>query len=109
MKGFIEELKYNQNVNIEKGLENRVDIDYVIERLENIGFPIFDNGALMLGNIKDIISYIENDESLETWEYEDLLKDLKAIENIATVVMVNYENPMGYSINYWTKNDIIKE
>lgn len=36
MKEFIEELKYNQNVNMEKGLENRVDIDYVIERLEGI-------------------------------------------------------------------------
>lgn len=36
MKEFIEELKYNQNVNFEKGLENRVDIDYVIERLESI-------------------------------------------------------------------------
>ena len=36
MKEFIEELKHNQEVNIEKGLENRVDIDYVIERLEDI-------------------------------------------------------------------------
>lgn len=34
MKEFIEELKHNQKVNIEKGLENRVNIDYVIERLE---------------------------------------------------------------------------
>ena len=36
MKEFIEELKYNQNINFEKGLENRIDIDYVIERLEDI-------------------------------------------------------------------------
>lgn len=36
MKEFIEELKYNQSVNLEKGLENRVNIDYVIERLEDI-------------------------------------------------------------------------
>lgn len=34
MKEFIEELKHNQSVNLEKGLENRVNIDYVIERLE---------------------------------------------------------------------------
>ena len=34
MKEFIEELKHNQEVNIENGLENRVNIDYVIERLE---------------------------------------------------------------------------
>ena len=36
MQEFIEELKHNQKVNIEKGLENRVNIDYVIERLEDI-------------------------------------------------------------------------
>lgn len=36
MEEFIEELKYNQNINLEKGLENRIDIDYVIERLEDI-------------------------------------------------------------------------
>lgn len=34
MKEFIDELKHNQKINIEKGLENKVDIDYVIERLE---------------------------------------------------------------------------
>lgn len=68
---------------------------------------IYDNGALMIGNIKDIINYIENDENLETWEYDDLLKDLKEIENIAYIVMVNYDNPMGYSIDYWTKRDNI--
>lgn len=36
MQEFIEELKNNKKVNIEKNLENKVDIDYVIERLENI-------------------------------------------------------------------------
>lgn len=33
---FLEELKHNQNINLEKWLENRVDMDYVIERLEDI-------------------------------------------------------------------------
>lgn len=69
---------------------------------------IYDNGALMLGNIKDIINYIENDERLETWEYEELLKDLYEIKDIAYIVMVDYENPMGYTINYWKKNDKIR-
>lgn len=36
MKEFIKELENNQKINLEKGLENRVDIDYVIERLKNI-------------------------------------------------------------------------
>lgn len=33
---LLEELKYNQNINFEKDLENRVNIDYIIERLEDI-------------------------------------------------------------------------
>lgn len=43
MKEFIEELKHNQKVNIEKGLENRVNIDYVIERLEDIDKFLIEN------------------------------------------------------------------
>lgn len=43
MQEFIEELKYNQNINLEKGLENRVDIDYVIERLEDIKNELLEN------------------------------------------------------------------
>ena len=42
MREFIEELKHNQKVNIEKGLENRVNIDYIIERLENIKKELLD-------------------------------------------------------------------
>jgi hypothetical protein len=70
---------------------------------------IYDNGALMIGNVKDIIEYIKNDETLETWEYEDLLKDLEDIKDIAEIVMINYDNPMGYEINYWKHDDIIIE
>lgn len=36
MRDFIKELENNQKINLEKGLENKVDIDYVIERLKNI-------------------------------------------------------------------------
>lgn len=68
---------------------------------------IYDNGALMIGNIKEIIKYIENDETLETWEFEDLLNDLKELNDKVEIVMINYENPMGYSIDYWNKDDEI--
>ena len=43
MKEFIEELKHNQKINIEKGLENRVNIDYIIERLEDIEHFLLEN------------------------------------------------------------------
>ena len=43
MKEFIEELKFNRNINISKNLENRIDIDYIIERLENIQAYLLNN------------------------------------------------------------------
>ena len=33
IKVLLAELKYNQKINLEKGLENRADIDYIIKRL----------------------------------------------------------------------------
>lgn len=70
---------------------------------------IYDNGTLVIGNINDIIEYIEIYGNLETSECEELLKDLKELKDSVDIVMINYDNPMGYIINYWTKNDKIKE
>lgn len=36
VKELLNELKFNQKVNKKQGLENRVNIDYIIERLEDI-------------------------------------------------------------------------
>lgn len=36
MNELIKELEYNQKINKEKGLENRVDIDYILKRLNDI-------------------------------------------------------------------------
>lgn len=33
---LLDELKHNRKINLQNGIENRVDIDYIIERLENI-------------------------------------------------------------------------
>lgn len=33
---FLKELQYNQNINLENNLENRIDIDYIIERITEI-------------------------------------------------------------------------
>ena len=48
---------------------------------------IYDNGALVLGNIKDVIKQIET----------EMKKDIDMC------------NPMGYSIDYWSSNDIVKQ
>lgn len=71
-------------------------------------YQIYDNGACLLGEIKNVLEYIiENDKDLN--ENEDLIKDLKDLqENGVSIVMINYDNGMGYSIDYWFVNDIVK-
>lgn len=64
MREFIEELENNQKINLEKGLENRVDIDYVIERLKNI--------SLLRDFIKGEVEFnIENYVNDDCNDYQD--------------------------------------
>ena len=90
MQEFIEELKYNQNINLEKGLENRVNIDYVIERLEDIKMqkeekmilePIYDSRASFYG--KAIIEQTTNKnvEDFKLYSYGTLVARLTRIGN----------------------------
>ena len=76
---------------------------------------IWDNGALMLGSIDDVINEIEKeikqDIDMGYADKQELLKELKDLknENIGVdIVYINYDRPM-YELNYWTKNDEIKE
>lgn len=76
---------------------------------------IYDNGALMLGNVQDLIMEIEkelkNGVDMFCADMEDILKDLKELRDIdyEMVVCINYDNGMGYSIDYWSSNDIINK
>lgn len=77
---------------------------------------IYDNGALMLGNIEMVIKEVKREIETELdmcfTDTEELLKDLEEISvevGKDTVVCINYENGMGYTIDYWTDKDIIKE
>lgn len=64
---------------------------------------IYDNGEICLGKVEKIRQYlIDNTE--ETWEIEDILDELKTLNN-DDVVAINYDNGMGYSIDWWTKDD----
>lgn len=64
MREFIKELENNQKINLEKGLENRVDIDYVIERLKNI--------SILRDFIKNEIEFnIENYVNDDCNDYQD--------------------------------------
>lgn len=77
---------------------------------------IYDNGSMLLGNIRDIILKVEKeikeDEDNCLVDAEELLKDLNALFNdygFKTIVCVNYENGMGYTIDYWTIKDKVVE
>lgn len=76
---------------------------------------IYDNGALMLGNVQMVINEIEkelkNGVDMFCADMEELLKELKELRDIdyEMVVCINYDNGMGYSINYWSSNDIINK
>lgn len=76
---------------------------------------IYDNGALMLGNVQMVINEIEkelkNGVDMFCTDMEDILKELKELRDIdyEMVVCINYDNGMGYSIDYWSSNDIINK
>ena len=76
---------------------------------------IYDNGALMLGNVQDLIMEIEkelkNGVDIFCADMEDILKELKELRDIdyEMVVCINYDNGMGYSIDYWSSKDIINK
>ena len=75
---------------------------------------VYDNGAIMIGAIDLVIAKVENEikEDLDMCliDAEELLKDLKELkESMSTIeiISVNYDNGMGYSIDYWHTNDKI--
>lgn len=76
---------------------------------------IYDNGALMLGNVQDLIMEIEREikEDIDMLgaDMENILKELKELRDIdyEMVVCINYDNGMGYSIDYWSSKDIINK
>lgn len=66
---------------------------------------IYDNGRLCLGEVGKIKQDLI-DNGVETWEIDDLIHELEDLDD-NTIVAINYDNGMGYSIEYWTKKDIL--
>lgn len=66
MREFIEELKHNQNINFENEIENRIDIDYVIERLEGI-----DNELI------DLLDYFKYHNKNLTCQQDDKINEIR--------------------------------
>lgn len=70
MRKLIEELKNNAKINKEKGLENVVNIDYIIERLENINVYEENIKNEIYFNIENIV----NDDYIAEEIREKLIK-----------------------------------
>lgn len=68
---------------------------------------IYDNGEIALGNVRDIEKYLINN-SERIFEIEDILGDLKNLED-DKIVAINFDNDLGYFINFWGNDDIVKE
>lgn len=58
---------------------------------------IYDNGRICLGKVGKIRQYVIDNAG----EIEEILEELKEFK-ANTIVAINYENGMGYSIDYWT-------
>lgn len=71
---------------------------------------LYDNGEMLLGTKKNIVNQIYNNmlEEEDDEEYMQILEDLKDLKD-DTIVAINYDNGMGYSIDYWTKEDKLEE
>lgn len=71
---------------------------------------IYDNGEMILGSKKDIVKYLNDNLTTSDMEEEiyEILEDLKDLED-NTIVAINYDCGMGYSIDYWQENDRVKE
>lgn len=108
MEDFIKELENNKEVNIKNNLENRVDIDYVIERLKdiqsNIWYEVYE------GEINFVMENIINDEDWYGKDYIDKILKLKDkdIKEIAEYLLDDDElnEVMNNTIEYYLKRKV---
>lgn len=70
---------------------------------------IYDNGEIILGTKKDIVRYLQNNIATSDMEEEiyEILKDIEEEEE-NTILAINYDNGMGYTIDYWQESDKVE-
>lgn len=71
---------------------------------------VYDNGTMVLGTKKDVEKYLKDNMFTSDMEDEifEILKDIQE-EKEDTILAINYDLGMGYSIDYWTTEDIVME
>lgn len=101
MDEFIKELENNQKINLEKGLENRIDIDYVIKRLKNINVWFEVARSEVITAIEDIY----NDELYNG--YEDKLERISD-EEINTIAWRVEDDDVWEDVYDYARNEILE-
>ena len=87
LKEFIQEVEHNIEVNKEKALENRIDLDYVLERLKDIEKEYKSVSNYQRG-IRDEIDYVIETEVNENIEKEYLTEiPNEELDRIATLIV----------------------
>jgi hypothetical protein len=68
---------------------------------------VYDNGRIILGEVILVKEYIcKNADDIT--EVADIIEDLENLDADA-IVAVNYDHPMGYTIEYWSNDNIVDE
>ena len=72
---------------------------------------VYDNGYYLLGQVDKVIDYFKNNSTTSDMEelIFDLIKELEEYYNKNDIVSVYYDNPMGYSIEVWTQDNILED
>lgn len=65
---------------------------------------VYDNGTMILGSVENIRKYLIKNMEEEDLGVKDILNDLNNELN-DTIVAINYDMGMGYSIDYWQESD----
>jgi len=68
---------------------------------------VFDNGTMILGRKDKVYKYLI-DNAEETWEIEEILKDISELKD-DTIIAINYDLGMGYSVDYWEESDVVQD
>lgn len=68
---------------------------------------VYDNGRIILGEVILVKDYIcKNADDIT--EVADIIEDLENLDADA-IVAVNYDHPMGYTLEYWSNDHIVDE
>ena len=88
LEEFINELKHNQEVNFKKRLVNRVDIDYIIERLEDITNNLDKEDDFIKNEVEYWLNNLifENSNDEIGIEANEILEDEQKIERIVSKI-----------------------